>query len=350
MSDDVVLKLKDIGKSFEDKAVLSKVNLELSRGKIASLLGPSGCGKTTMLRLIAGFDKPDHGSIEINGQEVSSPAKSIAPEERKIGLVFQDYALFPHLTVNQNLAFALDGWSSKQKAGKVEQLLKTTKMEEHSNKLPHQLSGGQQQRVALARALAPEPEILLLDEPFSNLDPKLRNQMKLELKELLQAFGVTALLVTHNQDEAFDIADEIGVVADGKIRQWGHPYDLYHRPESRIVAEFLGHSSFLQARLNGNNMLETELGELSCQCYVDLAKENDGITILLRPDDVVHDDEVTPIGLVKHVAFRGMFVVYDLELPSGKRIQCFTSSHHDYHKEGSKIGVRLDMKHVIVMN
>lgn len=345
----VVLDISDVQHTYGAQKILHGVSLSLEEGKIACLLGASGCGKTTLLRCIAGFEEIKDGSIVLNQRLVSSRDHFVPPEKRRIGVLFQDYALFPHMTVAQNIAFGIRHLPAHERQVKIRHLLHSVALEAFENRYPSELSGGQQQRVALARALAPEPELLLLDEPFSNLDQTLRERMKHELKVLLEFFGVTALIVTHNQDEAFDMADEIGVMAAGRIVQWGSAYDLYHRPQNRAVAEFLGTGAFLPAEITAEGCLESELGELVCTEDI---KHLVGrkVTVLLRPDDIVHDDAAPMRALVKRVAFRGMYLIYYLELPSGSELHCFTSSHHERHEVGSRIGIRLDLKHAVILD
>lgn len=343
-----VLQVEQVAHSYGRDTILQNVSLRLDEGKIACLLGPSGCGKTTLLRCIAGFETLTNGSIALNQRLVSSREQFVAPERRKVGVVFQDYALFPHLTVGKNIEFGIRHLPEKARQEKVKSLLHSINLEDLRDRYPGEISGGQQQRVALARALAPEPDLLLLDEPFSNLDPALRDRMKHELKVLLQYFGVTALIVTHNQDEAFDMADEIGVMAKGRIVQWGSAYDLYHKPKNRTVAEFLGIGAFLPATVDENGCLRSELGELVCAEDIKPLRGR-SVTVLLRPDDIVHDDQAPFRALVKSVAFRGMFRIYHLALASGLEIHCFTSSHHEVHAVGSRIGIRLDLKHAVIL-
>lgn len=343
-----VLRVEHISHSYGKQTTLRGVDIQLEDGKIACLLGPSGCGKTTLLRCIAGFEAIKDGAIVLNQRLVSSPDHFVPPEKRKVGVVFQDYALFPHMTVNQNIAFGLRHLPEREQQEKVKNLLHSVALDQFGHRYPGELSGGQQQRVALARALAPEPELLLLDEPFSNLDAALRDKMKRELKVLLELFGVTALIVTHNQDEAFDMADAIGVMSDGQIVQWGSAYDLYHKPRTKMVAEFLGTSAFLNAAVLDDGCLISELGTLACTADLKhLAGQK--VTVLLRPDDIVHDDQSNLRAVVKSVAFRGMYRIYYLSLPSGAELHCFTSSHHETHRIGSAIGIRLDLKHMVVL-
>ncbi len=219
--------------------VVRNMSLDLARGDIGCLLGASGCGKSTVLRAIAGFEPVRSGSISLEGVLVSSPSVFVAPERRRVGMMFQDYALFPHLTVSQNVAFGLRRQDKTKQRARVAEMLDFVSLGKAGESYPHELSGGQQQRVALARALAPEPDLLLLDEPFSNLDVDTRERLAFEVRDILRATGHTALLVTHNQAEAFAIADRIGIISDGTIRQWDSPYNLHHHPKDDFVRDFI---------------------------------------------------------------------------------------------------------------
>ena len=227
---------------------VSDLSLSLEGGQIACLLGASGCGKTTVLRAIAGFEPLDEGEIRLAGRVLSTVGGQVEPEHRRVGMMFQDYALFPHLTVAQNVAFGLRRLSAKARAQTVREMLALTDLDGLGNRYPHQLSGGQQQRVALARALAPEPQLLLLDEPFSNLDIDAREKLAFELRDILKAAGRTALLVTHNQAEAFAIADRIGVMQDRTLAQWDSPYGLHHHPATPEIAAFIRREALLAQR------------------------------------------------------------------------------------------------------
>lgn len=228
--------------------VVQDLSLCLEEGGIGCLLGASGCGKTTVLRAIAGFEPLRSGSISVGNQVLSTPGYMVAPEKRQVGMMFQDYALFPHLSVVQNIAFGLRRWDKLRRHDRVEELLVLAKLESLKNRYPHELSGGQQQRVALARALAPEPSLLLLDEPFSNLDVDTRERLAFEVRDILKKTGHTAILVTHNQAEAFAIADRIGVMQDGRIAQWDTPYCLHHQPSSSFVADFIKREALMAQR------------------------------------------------------------------------------------------------------
>jgi iron(III) transport system ATP-binding protein len=348
------LRVEDLQHAYEGnpagQEAVRGVSFSLERGAIGCLLGPSGCGKTTVLRCIAGFESPSGGRILLHGEEVSSARRSLPPEKRRIGMVFQEHALFPHLTAAGNISF---GFSNKNETrGRVKELAALTGISELLEKYPHELSGGQQQRVALARALAPRPELLLLDEPFSNLDTGLRERLALELREIIKASGATAVLVTHDQHEAFAIADEIGVMRDGRIEQWDLAYNLYHRPVNRFVADFVGQGVFLPARVLNAKQVEIELGVLDgaiphgCQIGCDVCGKGCRAEVLLRPDDVVHDDAAPTKAEVVHKAFRGAEILYTLKLASGQKVLALVPSHHN-HAIGEHIGIRLDVDHVV---
>src|SRR5574343_414505 len=256
------LELNAVVQRYGATTIVDGVDFKLAAGQIACLLGPSGCGKTTLLRCIAGFEEIAGGEIRLHGQAVSTARQRVAPEQRRIGMVFQDYALFPHLTVDQNVAFGLRNLPQEEASLRVRQLLATVGLHGQGDKFPHELSGGQQQRVALARALAPRPELILLDEPFSNLDVGLRERLSVEVREILKREGSTAIMVTHDQNEAFAIADEIGLMHHGRIQQWDTPYNLYHRPANSFVADFVGQGVFLPGRVLDRHCVEVELGRL----------------------------------------------------------------------------------------
>ncbi len=338
-----LLRVEGLSHAYRDHPVLSGLSFDLARGSVGCLLGPSGCGKTTVLRCIAGFEPVQHGRIEISGHTVSSPGQTVPPERRRIGMVFQDYALFPHLRVRENIAFGLHASPSASHASRVAELAEITGLSAVLEKYPHEISGGQQQRVAVARALAPRPELLLLDEPFSNLDTELRERLSLEVRDIIKASGATAVLVTHDQQEAFAMADEIGVLHEGRIQQWAGAYDLYHRPANRFVADFVGQGVFLPARALNSRELEIELGVLARNAP---AHEGNMLEVLLRPDDVIHDDAAPTRAEVLHKAFRGAEILYTLRLDSGRKVLALVPSHHN-HALGERIGIRLDIDHVV---
>jgi iron(III) transport system ATP-binding protein len=345
-----LLEIQDLHHAYEGHEAVRGLSFFLERGTIGCLLGPSGCGKTTVLRCIAGFETPSAGRILLNGVVVSSARTSLPPEKRRIGMVFQEHALFPHLTAARNIAFGFS--NRKETQSRVQELAELTGITELLHKYPHELSGGQQQRVALARALAPRPELLLLDEPFSNLDTGLRERLSHELRDIIKASGATAILVTHDQNEAFAMADEIGVVHEGRIEQWDSAYNLYHRPVNRFVADFVGQGAFLPARVLNPKSVEIELGVLegnipsACQVGCDACGKGCLADVLLRPDDVVHDDDAPTRAEVVHKAFRGAEIMYTLKLESGRKVLALVPSHHN-HALGERIGIRLDVDHVV---
>ncbi|MBZ4210324.1 MAG: ABC transporter ATP-binding protein [Comamonadaceae bacterium] len=346
-----LLELENVMQAYGDHVVVQSLNFSLEAGAIACLLGASGCGKTTVLRCIAGFESVQQGSIRINGLEVSG-AVHVPPEQRQVGMVFQDYALFPHLSVLDNVCFGMKGRTNTQNRARAQALLEKAGLAGYAGRFPHQLSGGQQQRVALARALAPNPRLILLDEPFSNLDVELRERLSIEVRHLLKATGTTAVMVTHDQDEAFAVADVVGVLRQGRIEQWDTPYQLYHRPATRYVADFIGQGVFLPGAVTGPDRVRTELGEmhsdLSLECNADCMScgQNCQLDMLLRPDDVVHDDAAPIQAQVVSKAFKGAFFLYTLRLPSGRQVLSQVPSHHD-HAIGEMIGIRLDVDHVV---
>jgi iron(III) transport system ATP-binding protein len=348
-----LLEIEHISHAYGSHRVVSDLSCALDAGAIGCLLGPSGCGKTTVLRAIAGFEPVQRGEIRIGGATVSTPSLHVPPEKRRIGMVFQDYALFPHLSVADNIAFGLGKSVSAARRERVEELLATVGLTGAGVKYPHELSGGQQQRVALARALAPRPALLLLDEPFSNLDVDLRERLSLEVRDILKRSGITAILVTHDQHEAFAVADEIGIMHEGRIQQWDTPYNLYHRPANRFVADFVGQGVFLQGDVLNAQEVAIELGRLTGRIPTDCVAgcaacgKDCRVAVLLRPDDIVHDDAAATQAEVVAKAFRGAEFLYTLKLPSGQRVLSLVPSHHN-HAIGEKIGIRLDVDHVVV--
>ena len=320
-------------------------SLTLAEGDIGCLLGPSGCGKTTVLRCIAGLEPVQDGEIRLQGKVVSRPGHTAPPELRRVGFVFQDYALFPHLTVGDNVGFGLKGLDSHERKARVHELLAAVGMERAGAKYPHELSGGQMQRVALARALAPRPQLILLDEPFSNLDVELRERLSIEVRAILKSLGTTALMVTHDQHEAFAMADYVGVMNDGVVEQWDTPYSLYHRPASRFVADFVGEGVILPARASEHDGIDTVLGPLR-HCPGCALRPGDNVALLLRPDDVLHDDASAMKAEVVKKAFRGAEFLYTLKLEDGTQVLSLVPSHHN-HAIGERIGIKLDVDHVV---
>ena len=342
------LDVRNVGAELQGKKILNDVSLQLQQGQIASILGPSGCGKTTLLRALAGFQEISKGEIYVHDKLFSKVGYSLAPENRHIGMMFQDLALFPHLTVEQNICFGLNALSKTDQQSRVQHVLELTELTQQEKNFPHQLSGGQQQRVALARALAPKPEILLLDEPFSSLDPDLREQVATEVRNILKHENVTAVLVTHDQHEAFAMADEVGVMESGNIAQWDSAYNIYHKPKTRFVADFVGLGSMVPATVIDNETLNTEFGYVKGSLNKKF-KQGDQVDLLVRPDDIPHDDSSPITALVEEKRFRGAEFLYKLRLQSGNFVLCYAPSHHN-HQIGEPIGIKLDLEHLVVFS
>jgi len=342
------LQVDGLDAGYDDLQVLNQVSFSLKPGEIGCMLGPSGCGKTTVLRSIAGFENAWRGRILIDDIEVSTPGFSLPPERRNIGMVFQDFALFPHLRVEENVRFGLHRLERREQQGRVQEMLAIVGMLAYAQAYPHQLSGGQQQRVALARALAPRPSILLLDEPFSNMDVDLREQLAREVRNILKQENNTAVLVTHDQNEAFAMADQICVMNEGSVMQQGSGYDLYHRPANRFVADFIGQGVIIPATVESLTAVKTELGMIRSEDVIDAAPGT-LVDVLIRPDDIVHDDESPESAIVVEKAFRGADFLYFLRMDSGVEVLCLAPSHHD-HKINERIGIRLNVDHLVTFS
>ena len=341
-----MLEIKNLAILFDGKTIISDISLRLEQGRIGCLLGPSGCGKTTLLRTIAGFEQPRRGEVRVNGRCFSSPSSLVPVEQRGVGMVFQDFALFPHLAVRDNIAFGLQEQSGEARRARVDEVVRMLEIADFQHKYPHQLSGGEQQRVAIARALAPRPDMLLLDEPFSNMDIELREQIARELRMILKQDGMTTILVTHNLLEAFAMADEIGVIRDGVLLQWDTAFNLYHRPAGPDVADFIGEGVFLDGTVLSTTEVATELGVLSGSVPHGMAPQAQ-VSVLVRPDDIIHDDNSGQTAMVQDRVFRGAEYLYTLALPSGARILSLVPSHHD-HAIGEEIGIRPEIDHLVV--
>jgi len=346
---DPVLELDGVEKSYGGTPVIRNLDLTVRDGELMTLLGPSGCGKTTTLRLIAGLERLDGGTVRLRDDPVAGgdAGRFVPPEERDIGVVFQEFALFPHKTAAENIGFGLKDLPADERKARVEELLELVGLTEHRDQYPEELSGGQQQRVAPARSLAPEPSLLLLDEPFSNLDVDLRVEMRQEVRDILKEAGVTAVSVTHDQEEAMAISDRVAVMRSGSIEQVGRPEDVFQRPESRFVASFLGHASFLSGRVTGDRV-ETGLGPIPRDRINGLAEAYDGsdIDVLVRPDDV--RARPTPPteanGTVVKRRFLGPTVLYRVELDSGDVLGCM-HNHADQVGLDEGVAVELDADH-----
>ncbi len=341
-----MLEINNLAILFDGKTIISDISLRLEQGRIGCLLGPSGCGKTTLLRTIAGFEQPRRGEVWVSGRCFSSPSLLVPVEQRGVGMVFQDFALFPHLAVRDNIAFGLQEQSGEARQARVDEVVGMLAIAEFQHMYPHQLSGGEQQRVAIARALAPRPDMLLLDEPFSNMDIELREQIARELRIILKQDGMTTILVTHNQLEAFAMADEIGVIRDGMLLQWDSAFNLYHCPAGPEIADFIGEGVFLDGTVLSATEVATELGVLNGSVPPTMAPQAQ-VSVLVRPDDIVYDDNSGQTATVRDRVFRGAEYLYTLALPSGARILSLVPSHHD-HAIGEKIGIRPEFDHLVV--
>jgi iron(III) transport system ATP-binding protein len=340
------IELRRIEHEFNNVRNLRGVSLRLEQGDIGCLVGPSGAGKTSVLRCIAGFEPLCGGEILANDLVLSRSGLTVAPERRGFGMVFQDYALLPHLNVLENVLFGLHGRPRSERRARALEVIDIVGLGDVLGSYPRELSGGQQQRVALARSLAPQPRLLLLDEPFSNLDVELRQHLSTEVRTILKTLGTTAMMVTHDQREAFAIADRVGVMRGGLLEQWDTPYNLYHAPTSRFVAEFIGQGVFVPGKLTGAGNVVVELGELT-GCPARGFSSGAEVDVLLRPDDIVHDADSRLRAEVRAKSFRGSDILYSLYLESGSHVLASVPSHHDYNV-GERIGIRLNAKHVVM--
>jgi iron(III) transport system ATP-binding protein len=343
---ETVLELDGVSKRYANERVIDDLSLSVEEGEIVTLLGPSGCGKTTTLRLVAGLERPDTGTVRLRGDVVSGDGVHVAPENRGVGVVFQEFALFPHLTARENVAFGLHELDDATTERRVDELLDLVGLGTQGESYPDELSGGQQQRVALARSLAPEPEILLLDEPFSNLDVDLRVEMREEVRRIIKEAGVTAVSVTHDQEEAMSISDRVAVINCGRVEQVGHPERVFQHPESRFVAGFLGHASFLPGYVTGDEV-STGLGPVPRDQIHGLAEEYDRtrIDVLVRPDDI----RATPAdgegdGVVRTRRYLGPTILYEVSVHDGTTVQCM-HNHDESMPLDSEVRLELEADH-----
>lgn len=343
------LELHHVSKKFPsaNTPAVNDISLTLRTGEILALVGPSGCGKTTTLRLVAGLERPDSGSLHIKGQLVADDRHFTPPEKRGVGMVFQDHALFPHLTVFENVKFGLKGQPSAKARETAASMLKLVGLENFGERYPHQLSGGERQRVALARALAPHPVLVLMDEPFSSLDADLRHEVREQVRGILKAMSATAVFVTHDQEEALFMGDRLAVFKNGRLEQVGLPEEIFHDSATRFVAEFMGDSDFLPGIVQ-NDGIQTELGLIPQKLNV---PANTSVEIALRADDVDFDQSNHPNALVLARFFRGAYYQYRLRLTSGKLIHAFKphtktispgTSVHAFISAGHKVTVFQD--------
>ncbi|MGB3616074.1 MAG: ABC transporter ATP-binding protein [Elainellaceae cyanobacterium] len=344
-----ILRVENLRRQFSNATpAVCSVSLQLNKGELLGLLGPSGCGKTTLLRLIAGFERPQGGSIYLSGQPVAGP-QWLPPEKRGIGMVFQDYALFPHLTVAKNVAFGLSAGQrriqtpAQNRRRRVAEVLALVGLQGLEDRYPHQLSGGQQQRVSLARALAPHPPIVLLDEPLSNLDAKVRLQLRQDLRDIFKAADVSGIFVTHDQEEALSVCDRVAVMHDGRLVQVGTPQELYNMPTSRFVAEFVTQANFIPAQHHAQLGWVTELGSFaSLHGLGDGAQADapsDHADVMIRQDGITLVSDSTADIVVRDRQFLGREDRYCLRLPSGREIVARLASDYQF-----PIGERVRVK------
>lgn len=340
-----VLELKNIECRHRGQSIVNDLTFHVNEGDLACLLGPSGCGKTTALRAIAGFEPVHKGEIIIRDFVSSRPGFTRAPEKRRIGMVFQDYALFPHLNVADNISFGLSHKSKTEQQKIIKEMLEVVDLDSFGQRYVHELSGGQQQRIALARALAPNPELILMDEPFSNLDIEMRERLNTDVRQILKSKKMTGILVTHDQHEAFAISDQIGVLNHGKLLQWDTAYNLYHSPNSIFIADFIGQGVFLDGILKTPDTVETEIGMVTGDRAYDL-KTGSAVKLLLRPDDVVLDPEGEISAEVTQRAFKGAEILYTLQLQSGTELLSLFPSHYNF-SIGESVKLRLAADHMV---
>jgi iron(III) transport system ATP-binding protein len=308
------VRLEGVAKSFGGVRAVDGVSLAIDPGELVAVLGPSGCGKTTLLRLLAGFERPDAGRVSVGGMEMAGPAAFVPPERRAVGMVFQDYALFPHLTVRANVAFGLARRPRAEREGLTKRTLELVGLQHRADSYPHELSGGERQRVALARALAPEPRVVLLDEPFSNLDASLRADLRREVELILRDAEATALLVTHDQEEALSLADRLAVMREGALVQVGTPEEVYARPAGRWAAQFVGEVNVLAGVARGEGV-ETELG------VFDLPRRATGtVHVAVRPEQLELRADRDGNAVVVGREFRGHDVLYRLRHEAGRTL------------------------------
>ena len=343
MADRAVIRCHQVVKTFGATHALKDVSLDLEAGQTLALVGPSGSGKTTLLRMVAGFEVPDGGTINLEDGVVAGNGSWVPPESRRLGMVFQDYALFPHLTVLQNVGFGLHGQPRDSRDKRAREMLEMVHLSEMERRYPYQLSGGEQQRVALARSLAPAPLALLLDEPFSNLDTNLRHELREELRNLLHSNGVTALYVTHDQEEAFLMGDNIAVMNAGRLEQVATAEDIFHYPCNRFVAQFLIRAELIPATVTEEGLV-TEVGVVRPPVPVPLGAE---FEVSIRPEDVSLRATEEGRGRVVDREFQGMHYLYRIGLPSGAMLPSL-QDYNAHFKMGDPVDVYVPSKTTLV--
>ena len=343
-----MLSLEHLSLGYGGETVVTEATFSLDLGEIGCLLGPSGCGKSTLLRGIAGFERPVSGTVSMDGRTLSVPASVVEPERRHIGMVFQDFALFPHLDVAGNIAFGLKGLGRREQNRRVGELLELFGLPRYEKRMPHSLSGGEQQRVVLARAMAPRPKLLLMDEAFSNLDVELRLAIVPEVRRILKHENMSAILVTHDQAEAFGLADRVGVMREGRIHQWDGPHALYHRPATKFVAQFVGEGELIPATAIDGTRLRSVLGTHDVHDEHGI-EQGRSVEILVRPDDIYHDHTSDFTGEIVEISFRGSHFQYQVRLEGGQRVYCLAASYHK-HAIGDRIGLVPRVESLVVFH
>lgn len=339
-----ILELRSVSCAYDPRRpAIRDISFSAREGEILCLLGPSGCGKTTVLRAIAGFEPVRSGEIFLSGRLVSSSSETVPTEERRVGMVFQEYALFPHLRVADNIAFGLRHLSRAEGECQVQEMLRLTGLEGFERRFPHELSGGQQQRVALSRALVQHPVVLLLDEPFSNLDPDMASRMRQELHALLRRMKTTTILVTHDHDEAFAMADRIAVLNQGVLEQMDSPELIYHVPSTPFVADFVGQADFITGQVQ-QGMVHTELGEFPNTLS---SEEGAPVVVMIRPDDIHLKPNKSAGSRIVARQFRGSENLYTIQLPSGQVVHSSESSTSVY-QEGTAVELRVSATHTVL--
>ena len=330
-----MLSLLDLSLGYGGRVVVADACIALDHGETGSLVGPSGCGKSTLLRGIAGLERPMAGSVSMGGRVLSTPEAVVEPRHRRIGMVFQDFALFPHLDVARNIAYGLGEATKAKRTRRVGELLELFGLAGYERRMPYSLSGGEQQRVALARAMAPRPKLLLMDEAFSGLDAELRLAIVREVRGILGHEDMSAILVTHDQDEAFAFADRLGVMDRGRIHQWDEPRAVYRLPATRFVAQFIGEGQLIGAAAIDGTRLRSALGIHSVHEGHGIEPGSD-VKILVRPDDIVHDRASELAGEIVEISFRGSHHQYLVRMDGGEQLYCLAASHHR-HRVGDRV-------------
>jgi len=338
--------VNNLSLNFDQNIIIDNISFELEKSEILALVGPSGSGKTSLIRCLTGLENPDEGEVVISDSIVFSDSVNMPIEKRDVGIVFQDFALFPHMTVTENISYGIKNDKKSKTLSQISSLTDLMLMcgiYHLRDRYPDELSGGEQQRVALARSLAPKPKILLMDEPFSNLDPGFRMQLRMEVRRILKYLNITCMFVTHDQQEALYMGDRILVLNEGKIQQIDRNTDVFQNPKNEFVAEFIGLADFIEAKVI-NNHAETEIGKVEIKTK---AKSGESVNIMIRPDDVHINKTKNSNGFVVSREYRGMYYIYYIKLDSGKVVKSLSSHINDYNI-GTKVNVELKPGHPLI--